>query len=169
MTLFVILRMPAGVRAVQFLLGTPRGQVWMESIRTPRSQSTGPPTEVQSTPRLLRKMYWAPKRRERGRSAQVNKQASTWITDLFSDEETQSFAPQHPPRACDTVRIAGDCDSDDPLIMALRRCLPAAYSNILLWRQGYCHAMTRKASTAQKPSDAWYAMPYTSTTMPSHE
>ena len=122
---------PAGVRAVQFLMSSQRGLVWIETLRMfVREPMTfgkhWSDVDAVRTCRVLQSVGWAPKRTRRRPPDDEGKDSSGWVVDMMSSEEIASIQ-----RAPARERGALEADESDPLVKALIRVLPITVRNIL--------------------------------------
>ena len=121
---------PPGVRAIQFLQSTPRGLIWLETIRLfslvhdPHMSTVSHPDGCRMRA-TLQQLGWAPRQKARNSSVHQDLNNSGWVVDLFTDGEVQSILRMDAP-----PRHFEDLDTDDPLLTALARTLPFAAHNM---------------------------------------
>ena len=118
---------------MQLLQGTPRGLVWIESVRVleiphrerGRAQCSHL-SEGERTRLELQRIGWPLRQAARQRHAAADRDASAYITDHLSPAETQAIlATQDHP-----ARQDWEEDCSDPLLVALVRVLPLVASNM---------------------------------------
>ena len=124
---------PEGVRAMHFIMGTQRGIIWVETLRTFMLRRTATDTtwsgvDPVRSRQVLESIAWAPlappQCRRSARHTRTVLQ-SAWVADLFTAEEVDLI------RATPALeRLHNEADDDDHLLNALTRVLPLALSNI---------------------------------------
>ena len=124
---------PEGVRAMHFIMGTQRGIIWVETLRTFMLRRTATDTtwsgvDPVRSRQVLESIAWAPlappQCRRSARHTRTMLQ-SAWVADLFTAEEVDLI------RATPALeRLHNEADDDDHLLNALTRVLPLALNNI---------------------------------------